>query len=595
MAFPSTMAMDSLFETYIPGFSIASKIFASVFHIDLSNYVQYLIGTAAIFVAAKYVIEAAGSIIWYYLASTVDVDMDDEAYSYIVYWLSQQRFSNNTANFTVTSRADLDRSHNYDSDSEKDDDDVYDSDIGSDEDFDTYWKRTNRGGKTKRLNYAPSQGNHYFRYAGRFIKLERTKQRSNSWAALDHMAISCFGRDTAFLKGLLDDAQQAFLKRDGDRTIIYRAARGSEGQDVIWSRCMARHPRPMSTVMLDKNQKENFLNDLKEYLHPFSKRWYSNRGIPYRRGYLFSGPPGCGKTSLCFAAAGELGLKIYIVDLNSRNLTEEGLASLFSSLPTRCMVLLEDIDTAGLITNKRAAEINDNNAPASVAVSPESLVKGGKSRKSSSNEQPRPGVSLSGLLNTIDGIASSEGRILIMTTNHMENLDPALLRPGRVDMTVHFEYAATNTIQDLYRAIYTKVDGDIKYSTSKRFQNGSTKPSTQAQTKSITQSNNFSPEEIDSFAQDFASRIPAGKYTPAEIQGYLLRHKHSPRGALDGVEEWMKNFNHESSRSDATRRIKSTIRKSSEEEEKEEVDNDDDDDDDDEDEDDDDYSGSDEH
>ncbi|KLJ10457.1 hypothetical protein EMPG_14172 [Blastomyces silverae] len=568
MASPSVLAMDSLFEAYIPGFSIASKIFASVFHVDLSNYVQYLIGTAAIFVVAKYVTEAVGSLIWHYFASTMDIDMDDEVYSYIVYWLSQQRFSNNTSNFTVTSRAELDVFHYYDSDS-KTDDDAYDSDIGSDEDFDTYWKRTNRRGKTKRLNYAPSQGNHYFRHAGRFIKLERSKQRLNSWASSDHVTVSCLGRDTAFLKGLLDEAQQAYVRRDGDKTIIYRATRGSEGQDATWSRCMARHPRPMSTVVLDRNQKQNFLNDLKDYLHPLSKRWYTNRGIPYRRGYLFSGPPGCGKTSLCFAAAGELGLKIYIVDLNSRNLTEEGLASLFSSLPTRCMVLLEDIDTAGLITNKRAADNNDNNAPAPVEATPEYSVKRAKSRKSS-KEQPRPGISLSGLLNTIDGIASSEGRILIMTTNHIKNLDPALLRPGRVDITIHFEYATTNTLQDLYRAIYTKIDGDIKYSTSKTCQNGSTKPSTQAQTKFTTHPdnlNNFSPEEIDSLAQDFAFRIPTGKYTPAEIQGYLLGHKHSARDAVNGVEEWMKSFKREGTKGNAIDQVKCRIQRSSDDDE----------------------------
>ncbi|OAX78056.1 hypothetical protein ACJ72_07639 [Emergomyces africanus] len=194
----SAIALDSLFETYIPGFSIASKIFTSVFHIDLSHHLQYLIGTAAIFVTAKYFFEAVGLIIWYYFASTVDIDMSDEVYSYIVYWLSQQNFSNNTSNFTVTSRVDLDMSHSYISGSKDDGD--YDSDIESDEDFDTYWKRTNRRGKVKRLNYTPSQGNHYFCYARHFIKLERSKRRLHS-CTLDHVAISCLGRGTAFLKG----------------------------------------------------------------------------------------------------------------------------------------------------------------------------------------------------------------------------------------------------------------------------------------------------------------------------------------------------------------------------------------------------------
>ncbi|OAX78057.1 hypothetical protein ACJ72_07640 [Emergomyces africanus] len=306
---------------------------------------------------------------------------------------------------------------------------------------------------------------------------------------------------------------------------------------------MARHPRPMSTVVLDGKQKENFMNDVKDYLHPVSKRWYSNRGIPYRRGYLFSGPPGCGKTSLCFAAAGELGLKIYIVDLNSHSLTEENLASLFSFLPARCMVLLEDIDTAGLITNKRDTDTNGKLALAFAPTILKSPVNQGKSPKLSPEVQPRPGVSLSGLLNTIDGIASSEGRILVMTTNHVESLDPALLRPGRVDMTLNFEHATANTLQDLYRSIYTTLDGDIKYSAIKRYQYGYAAPSTQTQTQTPTKHiphTNNSPEEIDFVCLGFSPLVfPLG---------YLLSHKHSPQGAVDGVEEWMKTIKREDSK-----------------------------------------------
>ncbi|OAX78055.1 hypothetical protein ACJ72_07638 [Emergomyces africanus] len=99
--------------------------------------------------------------------------------------------------------------------------------------------------------------------------------------------------------------------------------------------------------------------------------------------------------------------------------------------------------------------------------------------------------------------------------------------------------------------IYTTLDGDIKYSAIKRYQYGYAAPSTQTQTQTPTKHiphTNNSPEEIDSFALDFASRIPAGVYTPAEIQGYLLSHKHSPQGAVDGVEEWMKTIKREDSK-----------------------------------------------
>src|SRR4051812_35552483 len=104
----------------------------------------------------------------------------------------------------------------------------------------------------------------------------------------------------------------------------------------------------MSTVVLDENQKIAVLADMNEYLHPATPRWYANRGIPLRRGYLFHGPPGTGKTSLSFALAGVFGLDIHVISLLDPSLTEEDLSALFNSLPRRCVVLLEDIDTAGL-------------------------------------------------------------------------------------------------------------------------------------------------------------------------------------------------------------------------------------------------------
>ena len=62
----------------------------------------------------------------------------------------------------------------------------------------------------------------------------------------------------------------------------------------------------------------------------------------------------------------------------------------------------------------------------------------------------------------IDGVTASEGRILVMTTNHAEKLDPALLRPGRVDMTITFGYAARDDIEELFRAIYSMLEGDVR-------------------------------------------------------------------------------------------------------------------------------------
>lgn len=314
---------------------------------------------------------------------------------------------------------------------------------------------------------------------------------------------------------------------------------------------MSRSPRPLSTVVLEKSRKDDFIDDIKDYLHPSTRRWMANRGIPWRRGYLLHGPPGTGKTSLCFSVAGLFGLRIYVVSLNSASVTEDSLASLFQDLPRRCIVLLEDIDTAG-VTVKRAEapepEKDTATKAAEVAASGEP------------NTTTQKGVSLSALLNIIDGVASSEGRLLVMTTNHIERLDKALRRPGRVDMTIGFGYADAPTIRDLYRAIYTRLEGDFPTNSGPlpngppvgteksnghcAVPNGTAKPPTTpalqaADPKRHPRDHTFTEDEVDSFSASFAIAVPANEFTPAEIQGYLLRHKYTPFEAVAGAKDWV--------------------------------------------------------
>ncbi|KAE8378207.1 P-loop containing nucleoside triphosphate hydrolase protein [Aspergillus bertholletiae] len=294
---------------------------------------------------------------------------------------------------------------------------------------------------------------------------------------------------------------------------------------------MARSPRPLSTVILDQEQKDAFVDDIKEYLHPRTRRWYSNRGIPYRRGYLLHGPPGTGKTSLCFAVAGLMGLPLYLLNLSSKSFGEDDLMSLFQELPRRCIVLLEDVDCAG-ITQKRISEGNGDDSTAKPAVD----GKEGDVLEDIDVDSSKPGVSLSGLLNVIDGVAASEGRILVMTTNHPEKLDAALLRPGRVDMSIQFGYAEPADIKELFSAIYSTLEGDVRSSRAK------SPPGKKLRTASEVPWHRFSREQIQNLAEEFLALVPGGQCTAAEIQGYLLNHKRDPEAAIKGAEEWVQSI-----------------------------------------------------
>ena len=563
---------DSIFEFFLPGFGVASRAVSSIFHIDITQYIPYFLYIALAFAAGRYCWGEISHIFWNHCVTTAQVHIEDEAYNYVSHWLAKQTFSSNTLNLLVSSTTDSEYVSHRDPDREDDGSDD-DSSVDDDEDFEEYWERTNRWDKIKRLKYTPAVGKHYFWYKGRLLMVERSQQKNMLWT--ERLYISTIGRNPGFLKSLLAEAQQSYLGLDISKTIIYRWTKGQDGAPPTWVRAMARHPRPLSTVMLDAAQKEKFVNDVKDYLHPYTKRWYSNRGIPYRRGYLFYGPPGSGKSSLCFALAGLLNLKIYVASLNSRQLTEEGLASLFSDLPHRCIILLEDIDTAG-ITKSRTLDMQANlQVPADASTTSLGSEEDGDSTSSSKKRKDKestavapgllPGVSLSALLNIIDGVAACEGRILIMTTNHAEDLDSALLRPGRVDMTIQFGYADKAISSSLFRAIYSTIEGDVRGEKNGlpmgepvSVKDTATKPigthlaepgSPNRATGDRALHSEYVPpsrrrghglpeNEIAGLAQKFAKQIPANKFTPAQIQGYLLEHKDSPQLAVDGAGKW---------------------------------------------------------
>ncbi|KAK3371243.1 mitochondrial chaperone bcs1 [Lasiosphaeria ovina] len=174
----------------------------------------------------------------------------------------------------------------------------------------------------------------------------------------------------------------------------------------------------MSTI--DLNCKEEIIQDINGFLT--SEPWYYQRGIPFRRGYLFHGPPGTGKTSFVSAIAASFGLPIFIINARDSRLTDDKLGALFKKVDKRCIIILDDIDGVG--------------RPAGTAVN------------------GRDGISLSGLLTAIDGVSSHEGHVLIMTTNKPDELGHALVRPGRIDKRVQFNNATSKQAMQCFQRIY---------------------------------------------------------------------------------------------------------------------------------------------
>lgn len=230
------------------------------------------------------------------------------------------------------------------------------------------------------------------------------------------------------------------------------------------------------------------------------------------------------------------------------------------------MVLLEDIDTAGLIRCDTDKETSTSKSASGTSSSSDSfkvadLAKAIKKANDTSEEEKKKGISLSGLLNAIDGVASHEGRVLVMTTNKPEKLDDALIRPGRVDLQVAFGNATQPQVKELFERMYTSdkpAKPRISASASGLTQKPP-KPSKASKTLSIlTPPATPVPEDafavtvpaacglpersLDEIAAEFAGKIPDDKFSPAEVQGFLLKRKKNPQKALAEIERWVESM-----------------------------------------------------
>ena len=151
--------------------------------------------------------------------------------------------------------------------------------------------------------YEPNYGSDRFQHDGRtfwFIRSRQDSKRSPwSYSHDESLTIRCIGRNTKPIKDLLRYIKTWTLSKENKMTSVYRpSASEDDRRQGGWERQACRLSRPISTVSLDRAQKANIVGDINEYLHPATARWYATHGIPYRRGYLFHGPPGTGKTSL---------------------------------------------------------------------------------------------------------------------------------------------------------------------------------------------------------------------------------------------------------------------------------------------------------
>jgi chaperone BCS1 len=206
--------------------------------------------------------------------STADIRIDDEMYNFVMAWIANQKFAKRSRRFVANTNL---NSRTWFLWREFSDEDAEDEEDGVDFDEDSNPIRTCAKDKKKKVQYTPSFGVHYFFYKKRLFIFHRAENiQSSPWGTAsdrEEISISCFGRNPAILKELLEDCRKEFSKHDANRTIIHRGGLKSGTAEPAWTRCVSRVSRPFSTVVLDEDVKAKLLVDMSEYLHPSTRRW----------------------------------------------------------------------------------------------------------------------------------------------------------------------------------------------------------------------------------------------------------------------------------------------------------------------------------
>jgi chaperone BCS1 len=279
----------------------------------------------------------------------------------------------------------------------------------------------------------PAPGSHFFWRGGRpywvwYYRSQDTKGYAQR--RIESLTIETIGRDPQTLRKFVAEVVACHRKRNcASYLYLY---------DDGWDNVAAYSPRRLESVVLKPGEKEHLLADVQRFRT--SRERYRRIGVPYHRGYLLYGPPGTGKTSLVSALAAHFGMSIYMVNLSEMN--DRTLKNAMNWVPEGSVILFEDIDCMNAASRR----------PSLPSRKEEREEK--REQTDAQRDINKLGVSLSGLLNVLDGFSAPDNVLYVMTTNDISALDAALLRPGRVDYKLYLGEACEMQKVELYRRFF---------------------------------------------------------------------------------------------------------------------------------------------
>ncbi|AEO69670.1 uncharacterized protein THITE_2120356 [Thermothielavioides terrestris NRRL 8126] len=493
-------------EQRIPGFSVLRDFFKKWLRLDLTTVltVAALMGAAS--TGAQSLQETGSKIYWWivrFLTASISIAGNDRLNREVLNWLGAHvLLKNGTRILTANSETIRNDAWSYRRVSQERNDYHHE--------------------KRMPVQYLPTFGTTWFIHQRNVFMVRRILTGSShyhsSWTRTpdeyagapegdEPLVVMCLGRSVEPIKRFLNTCRE-FADKQREAYITVRTSKRT--YDETWDTTILRPLRPLETVHFDEETKKALVADIENYLDVNTRRFYNRRGIPYRRGFLLHGPPGTGKTSLSLALAGRFGLELYLLHMPSVR-DDSVLEKLFTALPPRCLVLLEDIDAVGIKRRARKNLKDDS--------SDDSDKDDDKDDSDSDNDRGRSSCTLSGLLNVIDGVASQEGRIVLMTSNFAEKLDKALVRPGRVDKMIYLGHISQRSAELMFLRMYGP-DADGAAPADRTVQ--------------------LPEDQLQQLALEFSKNIPDQVFTPAQVQGYLLNYRDSPLQAVANIGNWVK-------------------------------------------------------
>lgn len=284
--------------------------------------------------------------------------------------------------------------------------------------------------------FSPGEGTHLFIqdcklfWVRRTISEDKSANINLSYNASNLrrqiITITSLGRSRTFIENIVKTVSKKEKELPGVKIYYWQ---GNEFQFAG-----RKNIRSLDTIYMEKNSKERLVKEIESFFS--SEKDYSRKGIPWKYGVKLEGPPGTGKTSLIFALASHFKKSIYVISPSSITSDEAFLKAMNSA--GNSFILLEDIDSI------KAAEVRQN-LKKEVGDRPLGFLDGF-------------GLTLSGLLNAVDGVCSRDGRVLFITTNTPEVLDPALIRPGRIDLSVTMDLADQNIAQQMWNNFFPQIN-----------------------------------------------------------------------------------------------------------------------------------------